>query len=74
MLFCWALYEALALRPRRELDQSPPLRLLRPLPTSIDPHSWAGSGAIGRHYDGSVVPGVAADESGFDTFGEDRGH
>lgn len=66
--------KTLLLRSRSELDQSPPLRLLRPLPASIDPHSWAGSGAIGRHHDGSVVPGVSADESGSDTFGEDCGH
>jgi hypothetical protein len=64
----------LLLRPRSKLDQSLPLKLLRPLPASIDPHSWAGSGAIGRRHDGSVVPGVSADESGSDTFGEDGGH
>lgn len=66
--------KSVLLRPRRELDQSPPLRFLRPLPTSIDPYSGAGSWAIGGRHDGSVVPGVSADESGLDTFGEDCRH
>lgn len=71
-----ALHEAkpVPLRPGRELDQFSPHRLQRTLPRPIDLRFWAGSGTIDGRHEGSVAPGVPADEPGFDTVGKDCGH